>query len=196
MEEPMKKVILLAAGALAFASATAYAHMHQSQQQQKQPAAQAQMHEQMKKKMQGMMPGHKGTGGEGAQDQQGAHDHGSPSAAAPAAQGSHDSHTAGAPQTTAQPAPWPKGDRGPSSLAFHGINLRMHEGMTIAFTGNADADFVNAMIPHHQGAVDMAKVVLAFGNDPEIRRLAEEIIKAQQSEIALMRAWLSRRHAH
>lgn len=86
----------------------------------------------------------------------------------------------------------PKGDRGPSSLAFHGINLKMHEGMNIAFTGNADADFVNGMIPHHQGAVDMAKVVLAFGGDPEIRKLAQAIIQAQESEIATMRAWLKR----
>jgi len=84
----------------------------------------------------------------------------------------------------------PKGDAGPSSLAFHAVNAKMHEGMDIAFTGNADVDFVRGMIPHHQGAVDMAKVVLAFGKDPQIRKLAEEIIKAQESEIALMQAWL------
>jgi uncharacterized protein (DUF305 family) len=86
----------------------------------------------------------------------------------------------------------PKGDRGKSSLAFHAANQKMHEGMDITFTGNADADFVNGMIPHHQGAVDMAKVVLAFGKDPEIRKLAESIIQAQESEIAMMRAWLKR----
>ena len=66
----------------------------------------------------------------------------------------------------------------------------MHEGMDITFTGNADIDFVRGMIPHHQGAVDMAKTVLAFGKDPQIRKLAEEIVKAQESEIALMQAWL------
>ena len=86
----------------------------------------------------------------------------------------------------------PKGDAGPSSLAFHGINAKMHGAMDIAFTGNADADFVRGMIPHHAGAVDMAKTVLAFGKDPEVRKLAEEIIKAQESEITLLQSWLKK----
>jgi uncharacterized protein (DUF305 family) len=84
----------------------------------------------------------------------------------------------------------PKGDDGPSSLAFAGINRKMHEGMDIVFTGNTDIDFVKGMIPHHRGAVDMAKTLLAFGKDPELRKLAEGIIKAQESEIAFMEAWL------
>lgn len=86
----------------------------------------------------------------------------------------------------------PKGDTGPSSLAFRGINQKMHEGMDISFTGNADVDFVKGMIPHHQGAVDMAKTVLAFGKDPEVKKLAEEIIKGQESEIASMKDWLKK----
>ena len=90
----------------------------------------------------------------------------------------------------AQHAGKAKGDTSPSSLAFHSINQKMHEGMDITFTGNADIDFVRGMIPHHQGAVDMAKTVLAFGKDAQIRKLAEEIIKAQESEIALMQDWL------
>jgi uncharacterized protein (DUF305 family) len=85
-----------------------------------------------------------------------------------------------------------KGDSSPSSLAFHGINMKMHKAMDIAFTGNADADFVKGMIPHHEGAVDMAKTVLAFGKDPEVRALAEAIIKAQETEIAQMKAWLAK----
>jgi len=86
----------------------------------------------------------------------------------------------------------PKGDTGPSSLAFHGINAKMHDAMNIAFTGNADVDFVKGMIPHHQGAIDMAKTVLAFGTDPAVRKLAEEVVKAQEGEIALMREWLKK----
>ncbi len=86
----------------------------------------------------------------------------------------------------------PKGDTGPSSLAFQGINKKMHEAMDITYTGNADVDFIKGMIPHHQGAIDMAKTVLAFGKNPEVKKLAEEIIKAQESEIALMQEWLKK----
>jgi uncharacterized protein (DUF305 family) len=103
----------------------------------------------------------------------------------------HGSHqTPAAVDHSAHGSAKPKGDTGPSSLAYHAINAKMHEGMDITFTGNADIDFVRGMIPHHQGAVDMAKTVLAFGKDPQIRKLAEEIIKAQESEIALMQGWL------
>jgi uncharacterized protein (DUF305 family) len=85
-----------------------------------------------------------------------------------------------------------KGDSGPASLAFHAINAKMHEGMALTFTGNADVDFVKGMIPHHQGAVDMAKTVLAFGKDPEVKKLAEGVIKAQETEIAFMKEWLKK----
>jgi uncharacterized protein (DUF305 family) len=85
-----------------------------------------------------------------------------------------------------------KGDNSPSSLAYHGVNMKMHGAMDIAFTGNADVDFVKGMIPHHAGAVDMAKVVIAFGKDPEVKKLAESIIKAQETEIAQMQDWLKK----
>jgi hypothetical protein len=86
----------------------------------------------------------------------------------------------------------PKGDTGPSSQAFHGVSMKMHTAMDISYTGNADVDFVKGMIPHHAGAVDMAKTVLAFGKDPEVKKLAESVIKAQETEIAQMQDWLKK----
>jgi uncharacterized protein (DUF305 family) len=58
------------------------------------------------------------------------------------------------------------------------------------YTGNADVDFLVMMIPHHQGAVDMARLLLIHGRDPLTRKLAEEIIASQTTEIAAMRARL------
>ena len=66
----------------------------------------------------------------------------------------------------------------------------MMKGMHVKPTGNADKDFVLMMLPHHQGAVDMAKVELQYGKDPALRKLATDIVAAQEQEIALMRAWL------
>lgn len=76
--------------------------------------------------------------------------------------------------------------------AYEAANARMHQDMAITFSGNADVDFVRGMIPHHQGAIDMARIVLKFGKDPEVRKLAEQIIKAQEEEIAMMNGMLKR----
>lgn len=73
---------------------------------------------------------------------------------------------------------------------------KMHMAMgVIERSGDADVDFVRLMVPHHQGAIDMAKVQLLHGKDPQMRRLAEEIITDQQLEIELMQRWLKARVA-
>jgi uncharacterized protein (DUF305 family) len=62
-------------------------------------------------------------------------------------------------------------------------------------SGNGDKDFVKLMLPHHQAAIDMARAQLTYGTDPEMRRLAQEIIADQQSEIELMQVWLKQHEA-
>ncbi len=76
-----------------------------------------------------------------------------------------------------------------SSKAFTDANDRMMQAMMVKPTGAADRDFVAMMIPHHQGAVDMAKIELQFGNDPALKKMAEQIIASQESEIAFMKDW-------
>lgn len=82
-----------------------------------------------------------------------------------------------------------------SSQAFERANHRMHEAMAVELTGDTDTDFLRGMVPHHQGAIDMARIELRYGKDPEVRKLAEQIIAAQEQEIATMKRWLSERGA-
>ncbi len=64
---------------------------------------------------------------------------------------------------------------------------KMMADMTIKPTGDVDRDFVAMMVPHHQGAIDMAQAVLRYGRNEQLRRLAQEIVVTQQQEIAAMR---------
>ena len=68
----------------------------------------------------------------------------------------------------------------------------MQHGMGMPMTGDPDVDFARMMIPHHRGAIDMARVQLEKGRDPRLRELAQRIIADQEREIATLKEWLAR----
>jgi uncharacterized protein (DUF305 family) len=83
----------------------------------------------------------------------------------------------------------------PSWAELNASLEKMHAAMaSVEGSGDFDVDFVRLMLPHHQAAIDMSKIQLLHGKDPQMRRLAQEIITDQQSEIDLMRLWL-KQHA-
>jgi uncharacterized protein (DUF305 family) len=87
----------------------------------------------------------------------------------------------------------PKATDAPSTAAYKAAAMKMHKDMAIEYSGDADVDFVRGMIPHHQAAIDMAKIELQYGKDADTRKLAEQIIAAQEAEIAEMQTWLRTR---
>ena len=83
----------------------------------------------------------------------------------------------------------PGGTQTEATTAMMSAMDRMHAAMNdVRVTGDIDRDFVAMMVPHHQSAVDMAEAYLRHGRDPELRRLAEQIIRSQHEEIRIMRS--------
>lgn len=114
-----------------------------------------------------------------------------PGAAAPMGQmgmGTMSMESMQAMMKTMMPAP---GDAA-STKDLKSADMKMMHDMAVPYTGNADIDFRTKMIPHHQGAIDMAKVALAHAKDETTKTLAAQIIKDQEREIAEMREWLSK----
>ncbi|HKG82906.1 MAG TPA: DUF305 domain-containing protein [Beijerinckiaceae bacterium] len=110
----------------------------------------------------------------------------------------HEGHGAKKP---AKKAPAKKRSRqgGPGAAApgavgeYRVAHHKMMRDMAVPYTGDPDVDFRVQMIPHHQGAIDMARVALRHANDPWTRQMAEGVIVEQQREIAEMQQWLARR---
>ncbi len=99
------------------------------------------------------------------------------------ARAQHAGHGAPAPTRADDPA---------STREFREANARVHRAMDIGFTGRAERDFVQGVIPHHEGAAEMARRVPRHGSDQEVRRRAEAAIREQEREIAERRAAIAR----
>lgn len=80
----------------------------------------------------------------------------------------------------------------PSTKDFKQAHMGMMKNMNMEFSGDADVDFARSMIPHHQGAIDMAKLELKYGKDPELRKMAEKMIKDQEKEQKDLQAFLQK----
>lgn len=101
--------------------------------------------------------------------------------------GHHPAHGATAPRGKAPAADMP------ATREYRAAHMAMMKAMDQPYTGDPDIDFRVQMIPHHQGAIDMARVALRHAKDPWTRQMAEAVIVEQQREIAEMRGWLAAR---
>ncbi len=79
-----------------------------------------------------------------------------------------------------------------ATTAYKAAMNSMMGDMMMSYSGNPDVDFIKGMVPHHQGAVDNARIVLQYGTDPEVRKFAEAVIAAQEAEIKWMNEWLAK----
>ena len=78
-------------------------------------------------------------------------------------------------------------------MPFQKAMDKMHKDMMIKPSGSIDIDFLKAMIPHHQGVVDMSEELIKKTKDTELKAFAEKIIKDQKAEIKMMQDWLKKR---
>lgn len=83
--------------------------------------------------------------------------------------------------------------KGKAANAYAVAMQAMHKNMRQPLAGNADVDFVRQMIPHHQGALDMARIQQRYGKDERLKKFNDWVIQAQTQEIAMMQNWLRRR---
>ncbi|PNG27373.1 DUF305 domain-containing protein [Methylocella silvestris] len=88
-------------------------------------------------------------------------------------------------------APASGAGRESADAAYMKAMTDMDKAMNQPMTGDADVDFVVMMLPHHQGAVAMAKVALDHAKDPFVRKLAGNVVESQEAEIAAMKQWLA-----
>ena len=76
------------------------------------------------------------------------------------------------------------------AAVFRSASDRMHDAIVGEFSGDPDVDFVMAMIPHYEGSIDMARIALEYGKDPQVRQLAEHIANDHQLELDTMIQWI------